>query len=158
ELLIEQLSRGGADKVVILTDQRFQDSPPPLEWGGSGPAIAKLADRVSPILLLFAATAGGREGAARAAARAGAAFLSDACLASVDGQLGLFEGAGGGARQLTGEVDFPVVATVRQGKYQPAGGDDEAEVEVTAAADPARAFQEIGWEADGTPIALPRCP
>jgi hypothetical protein len=97
---------------------------------------------------LFGATPTAREVAARAAARIGAAFLHEAWVDAADGELVLFEGAGAEARTLEGELEFAVVATVPAGRYTPALGDDEAEVEVVATSGRGPDFDELGWEAD----------
>jgi electron transfer flavoprotein alpha subunit len=146
--VIAQLASHGADKVVLVTDEMLGGGGDNMRWGTHGPAIGLVSDMLPPSLLVFGATAGGREVAPRAAARMGAAYLSDAWLEVQEGKLHLWEGAGDTARALDGDLEFPVVATVPPGRYQPAVGDDEAEVEVVASTGRAPDFDELGWEAD----------
>lgn len=151
--LVATLAAHGADKVVIATDETLGGGEE-LRWGTHGAALAAVCDLLSPSLLLFGATPTAREVAARAAARIGAAFLHEAFVEAKDGELSLFEGAGNDARTLQGELEFAVVATVPAGRYQPAAGDDEAEVEVVATSGRGADFDELGWEADARPRAL----
>ena len=132
--VVSTLAAHGADKVVIATDETLHQhgGGEELRWGTHGAALAAVCDSLSPSLLLFGATPTAREVAARAAARIGAAFLHEAWLEAREGELALFEGAGNDARTLDGELEFAVVATVPAGRYTPAVGDDEAEVEVVA--------------------------
>jgi electron transfer flavoprotein alpha/beta subunit len=146
--LIAQLAHHGADKVVLVTDEALGGASDSLRWGTHGAAISMVSDMLPPSLLLFGATPGGREVAPRAAARMGAAFLSEAWIEMREDKLALWEGAGANARALDGELEFPVVATVPPGRYEPAHGDDEAEVEVVATSGRAPDFDELGWEAD----------
>jgi electron transfer flavoprotein len=150
--LVSTLAAHGADKVVIATDETL-DGGEELRWGTHGAALAAVCDLLSPSLLLFGATPTAREVAARAAARIGAAYLHEAWLEAVDGELRLYEGAGADARTLEGELEFAVVATVPAGRYTPALGDDEAEVEVVATGGRGPDFDELGWEADVRPRA-----
>ena len=151
--LVATLAAHGADKVVIATDETLGGGEE-LRWGTHGAALAAVCDLLSPSLLLFGATPTAREVAARAAARIGAAFLHEAFVKAKDGELSLFEGAGNDARTLEGELEFAVVATVPAGRYKPAVGDDEAEVEVVATSGRGADFDELGWEADARPRAL----
>jgi hypothetical protein len=151
--LVATLAAHGADKVVLATDETL-DGGEELRWGTHGAALAAVCDLLSPSLLLFGATPSAREVAARAAARIGAAFLYDAWLEARDGELALFEGAGAEARALEGELEFAVVATVPAGRYAPALGDDEAEVEVVATSGRGADFDEVGSEADARPRAI----
>lgn len=151
--LVATLAAHGADKVVIATDETLGGGEE-LRWGTHGAALAAVCDLLSPSLLLFGATPTAREVAARAAARIGAAFLHEAFVEAKDGELSLYEGAGNDARTLEGELEFAVVATVPAGRYKPAVGDDEAEVEVVATSGRGADFDELGWEADARPRAL----
>lgn len=151
--LVATLAAHGADKVVIATDEAL-DGGEELRWGTHGPALAAVCDLLSPSLLLFGLTPAAREVAARAAARIGAAFLHDAWIEAAEGRLRLIEGSGAAACALDGELEFAVVATVPPGRYLPAGGDDEAEVEVVATTGRSADFDELGWEADPAPRAV----
>jgi hypothetical protein len=151
--LVATLAARGADKVVIATDETL-DGGEELRWGTHGAALAAVCDLLSPSLLLFGATPTAREVAARAAARIGAAYLHEAWIEAKNGELSLFEGAGGEARTIDGELEFAVVATVPAGRYNAAIGDDEAEVEVVATSGRGADFEELGWEADARPRAL----
>lgn len=151
--LVATLAAHGADKVVIATDETL-DGGEELRWGTHGATLSAVCDLLSPSLLLFGLTPAAREVAARAAARIGAAYLHDAWLEMADGRLQLYEGAGAAARALDGELEFAVVATVPAGRYEPAAGDDEAEVEVVATSGRGADFDEVGWEADPAPAAV----
>jgi electron transfer flavoprotein len=138
---IAVLSRGGADKVLLACSEGFAG---PARWSTQGPLIASVCAQLPPTLLLLADTDAGRELGARAAARLGAALLADAWVEVDDGGLALFDGSGERARRLEGELDFPVVARVPSGRYLPAVGDDEVEVEMIAAPPPAQGeFEEV---------------
>ncbi len=153
--LVATLAAHGADKVVIATDETL-DGGEELRWGTHGAALSAVCDLLSPSLLLFGGTPAAREVAARAAARIGAAFLSEAWIDHAGGKLTLFEGTGGDAHTLDGELEFAVVATVPAGRYAVAAGDEEAEVEVVATSGRPPDFDELGWEADGRPRAVVR--
>jgi hypothetical protein len=150
--LIAQLARRGADKVVIATDEGLPPSGD-LRWGTHGPALATVCDLLSPSLLLFSEVPAAREVAARAAARMGAAYLPDAWLEVRDDRLALFAGSGAQAQGLDADLEFAVVGTVPSGRYAPASGDDEAEVEIVPATGRVRDFEELGWESDARPCA-----
>lgn len=154
--LIAILSRSGADKVVLVTDEHAGGTP--FRWGTHGGAIAQVSDMLPPSLLLFGHTPGGREVAPRAAARMGAAFLCEAWLEVREDHLQLWQGDGDAAVALDGELEFPVVATVPTGRYKRGAGDDEAEVEVMPAVTRAADFEELGWEADAQPPAMVLAP
>ncbi|HZS37548.1 MAG TPA: hypothetical protein VFF06_12015 [Polyangia bacterium] len=151
--VIEVLAQHGADKVVLVTDEALTHDGG-MRWGTYGPAIAQVSDQLPPMLLLFGETAGAREVAPRAAARMGAAYLSDAWIEVREGRLHLWEGSGASAHALDGELEYPVVATLPPGRYTTASGDDEAEVEVLAAPGRAGDFDELGWEIDPRPATL----
>jgi electron transfer flavoprotein alpha subunit len=151
--LIAILSKHGADKVVLVTDEGLEPGATSMRWGTHGVAISAASDLLPPSLLLFGATAGAREVAARAAARLGAAYLPEAWLELEADKLVVWRGA---EARLDGELEFPVVATIPPGRYQPAEGDDEAEVEVIAASGRTPDFEEVG--ADGeAPRTLVLC-
>jgi len=154
--LIAQLQRHGADKVVMVTDEALAGVSDGMRWGAHGHAIGLASDMLPPSLLLFGATPGAREVAPRAAARMGAAYLPDAWVESRAGALAVFEGEGQEARTLDGDLEFPVVATVPPGRYQPVLGEDEAEVEVLSVSGRALDFEELGWELypQGKPLVL----
>jgi electron transfer flavoprotein alpha subunit len=152
--LVTQLAAHGADKVVIATDEALGTAEE-MRWGTHGTPLAAVCDLLSPSLLLFGLTPTGREVAARAAARMGAAYLADAWIEADDGKLRLFEGAGVTARALDDDLEFAVVATVPPGRYARATGDDEAEVEVVATSSGRPPdFEEIGVEAEAGPCAV----
>lgn len=143
--VIAVLSRHGADKVVLITDENAGGA---LRWGTHGPAIAVAAETLPPSLMLFGATGGAREVAPRSAARMSAAFLANAWVEVRDDKLQVWEGSGADAVGLDGDLEFPVVATVPPGRYPLAHGADEAEVEVMKAPERGSDFDELGWEAD----------
>jgi electron transfer flavoprotein alpha subunit len=151
--LVAQLAAHGADKVVIATDESLGVAEE-MRWGTHGTPLAAVCDLLSPSLLLFGLTPTGREVAARAAARMGAAYLADAWIEVHDGRLRLFEGAGAAARALDDDLEFAVVATVPPGRYAMATGDDEAEVEVVATSGRPPDFEEIAAEAEPGPRAV----
>jgi electron transfer flavoprotein alpha subunit len=155
--VIEVLARHGADKVVLVTDEALATGGP-MRWGTHGPAIAQASELLPPLLMVFGLTPGAREVAPRAAARMGAAYVPDAWIEVRDDKLKLWEGSGADARSFADELDFPVVATVPPGRYLPAAGDEEAEVEVVPG--PARGvdFDELGWEMDPRPQTLVMLP
>jgi electron transfer flavoprotein alpha subunit len=133
--VIAELSRHGADKVVVVTDEALAEGRPAMRWDTHGAALASVNELLPASLFLFGATAGAREVAARLAARMGAAFLADAWVELGEDRLTLWDGSGAAARALAldGTLEFPVVATVPPGRYRMAAGDEEAEVEVVAA-------------------------
>jgi len=142
--LIAILSRHGADKVLLAADEAYRR---PLRFGTVGPLLQTACASLPPSLLLAAATDGARDFAPRVAARLGAAYLADAWV-DVDGEgLALWAGSGAAACRLDGELEFPVVALIPPGRYAVAGGDEEAEVEVIAGAQPLADFEELGAEA-----------
>jgi hypothetical protein len=149
--LISVLSKHGADKVVMVTDEALEGSASSMRWGTHGVAIAAASDLLPPSLLLFGATAGAREVAARAAARLGAAYLPEAFLDLVADKLVAWHGSGA---RLEGDLEFPVVATIPPGRYLPAEGDDEAEVEVISAAGRAPDFEELGPDGEAPPALV----
>src|SRR3954469_24062788 len=106
--LIAQLAQHGADKVVLVTDESLGGASDPMRWGTHGPAIAMVSDMLPPSLLLFGATPGGREMGPRAAARMGAAFLSEAWVEMQDAKIQLWEGSGAEARAIVtdGDLEF----------------------------------------------------
>ncbi len=139
--LIAVLSRGGADKVLLATAESFAG---PMRWGTHGPLLLSVCAQRRPALLLLAATDGGRDLGARAAALLGAALLVDAWVEADDKGLTLWDGSGESAHRLDGELEFAVVAEVPPGRYLPGRGDDEAEVEVVTPPPPSPGeFEEI---------------
>jgi electron transfer flavoprotein alpha subunit len=150
--LIAVLGRHGADKVVLITDESLPATSDRIRWGTHGGALAAVSELLPPSLLLFGATIGGRELAARAATRLGAAFLHEAWIEVQGDRLALWQGEGEAARSLDADLEFPVVATVPPGRYPPAAGCDEAEVEVIATPAPLSDFEELD-EAEA-PVAL----
>jgi electron transfer flavoprotein alpha subunit len=144
--LIAVLARHGADKVMLVVDEALGAGADGMRWGTHGAALTQVTEMVSPSLLLFGATPGGREVAARAAARMGAAYLAEAWL-EVDGEaLRLWEGSGDAARGLDGDLEFPVVATIPPGRYAEATGDDEAEVEIVSTSGGLADFDPLGLD------------
>jgi electron transfer flavoprotein alpha subunit len=150
--LIAVLGRHGADKVVLVTDENLPTSSDRIRWGTHGAALAAVSELLPPSLLLFGASAGGRELAARAAARLGAAFLHEAWIEVREDRLALWQGEGDAARSLEADLEFPVVATVPPGRYRTALGSDEAEVELIATPPPLSDFEEL--EESAAPVAL----
>jgi hypothetical protein len=152
--LITNLSQHGADKVVLVTDEALEPTAASMRWGTHGVAIATASDLLPPSLLLFGATAGAREVAARAAARLGAAYLPEAWLEMEGDRLVAWRGSGAGAARLEGELEFPLVATIPPGRYRPAEGFDEAEVEVIAASGRSPDFEELGPDGEAPPALV----
>lgn len=128
--VLAKLAAGGADKVLLLVGESFGQPSSTVTWETHGPAVISAWDVSQPALMLVPATGCGREIAARAAARAGAAFLHDAFVELEHGRLVLAEGRGAHARRLPSDLEYPVVATLPPGRYAAAAGDEEAEVEV----------------------------
>ncbi|MEO6955036.1 MAG: hypothetical protein ABI321_24765 [Polyangia bacterium] len=128
--VLAKLAAGGADKVLLLVGENFGQPSSTVTWETHGPAVISAWDVSQPALMLVPASGCGREIAARAAARVGAAFLHDAFVEMQGGQLVLAEGRGERARRLPAALEFPVVATLPPGRYSAAAGDEEAEVEV----------------------------
>src|SRR5439155_18843944 len=141
----------GADKVVLVTDEALEPTATSMRWGTHGVAIAAASDLLPPSLLLFGATAGAREVAARAAARLGAAYLPEAWLEMDSDKLVIWRGSDA---RLDGELEFPVVATIPPGRYLPAEGDDEAEVEVIAATGRTPDFEDAGPDGEAPPALV----
>lgn len=141
---IAVLSRAGADKVLMATSELYAQ---PARWGTHGALLLAAFGQLAPTLVLLAATECGADLGARAAAHLGAALLTDAWVDSDAGGLVLFDGSAKRACRLEGEIDFPVLAMIPPGRYLPAAGDEEAEVEVlTAPALPKNEFEEIARE------------
>ena len=128
--VLAKLAAGGADKVLLLVGESFGQPSSTVTWETHGPAVISAWEVSQPALMLVPATGCGREIAARAAARVGAAFLHDAFVELVRGRLVLAEGRGERARRLPSDLEYPVVATLPPGRYAGAAGDEEAEVEV----------------------------
>lgn len=128
--VLAKLAAGGADKVLLLVGESFGQPSSTVTWETHGPAVVSAWEVSQPAIMLVPASGCGREIAARAAARVGAAFLHDAYVEVHGGQLVLAEGRGARARRLPSELEFPVVATLPPGRYAAAAGDEEAEVEV----------------------------
>jgi electron transfer flavoprotein alpha subunit len=152
--LIAVLSRHGADKVMLVTAEALGQTGESMRWGSHGAAIVAASEMLPPSLLLFGATAGAREVAPRAAARLSAAYVPDAWLEV--GAAGLLVGCGSGeeARALDGDLDFPVVATVPLGRYTPARGDEEAEVEMVTPAGRAADFEDMGEDGQAPAVVV----
>jgi electron transfer flavoprotein alpha subunit len=145
--LIAVLGCHGADKVVLVTDEALPAGSDAMRWGTHGPALGVVSELLPPLMLVFGATVGGREVAPRAAARMGAAFVPEAWLELVDDRLVFFRGSGDQATTLADEeYDFPIVVTIPPGRYTPAAGDDEAEVEIVATSGRLPDFEEVGEE------------
>lgn len=153
--LIAVLSRHGADKVLLATDGAYGG---PMRWGSHGPLVQATCAQLRPSLLLAAKTPGARDLAPRVAAAMGAALLADGWLDLLtvgEGELLLFDGSGDEARQLDGELEFPVVALVPPGRYAIAAGDDEAEVEMVEAKSPAPGdFEDLGPDGAAPPPSV----
>jgi hypothetical protein len=149
--LIAVLSRHGADKVLLATAESYGGPP---RWGTLGSLLLTVCHLLPPTLLLCATTDGARDFAPRVAARLGAALLADAWIDLQGDGLSLFDGSGDTACRLDGELEYPVVAMIPPGRYLPARGDEEAEVEMLEPrASDAPDFEEAGWEAD-RPLAV----
>lgn len=148
--LIAVLSRHGADKVLLATAEAYRAPP---RWGTHGPLVVAACAALPPMLLLVAATEGARDLAPRVAAHLGAALLADAWIDLVEDGLALFDGSGDAACRLDGDLEYPVVAMIPPGRYLPAHGDDEAEVEMLAPTAVSPDFEELGCE-DDRPLAV----
>jgi electron transfer flavoprotein beta subunit len=75
--LVDELSRGGADKVVFVTVDHVHR--PPL-WANAGVALAAACAYFRPLIVVVPTSRGGHDLAARLAARLGAAYMPDAVL------------------------------------------------------------------------------
>jgi electron transfer flavoprotein alpha subunit len=131
EALIDELSHGGADRVVLLSTAQHNGPP---SWVTCGAALAAACDRLLPRLVVAAATHAGRDIAPRLATRLKALYVPEAALVEIDRNVGRAVGverptAGGGVRRVHPDlVVRPVVLTVAPGSYAPTVADDEAEV------------------------------
>jgi electron transfer flavoprotein alpha subunit len=147
EDLIALLGANGADKVLLLTDAGLPDDGTGLLWYAHGPGITTAVDLLPPSLLLFGDSDGAREIAPRVAARIGAAFVRDAWVEVLDERLHLWEGSGEAALGLE-DIEYPVVALLPPGRYAPARGGEDAEVEVLALPPQPGEVDRLGWETD----------
>jgi electron transfer flavoprotein alpha subunit len=129
--IIAVLSRHGADKVVLTAAPELTG---PFLHVPTGQALAAACEQFPPALVLCAATPAGRDIAPRLAARLGAAFVPEPSVEyGPRGDLVLSRTVYCGAfrrRLAADDVERPVVATLTQGSYRPAAGNDEAEVVV----------------------------
>lgn len=141
--LIAILSRTGADKVLLAASEAHAA---PLRWGTHGGAVLAACALMHPVLVMLADGEGARDLGGRVASRLGAAALCDAYVEACDGRLVIGEGEGGrlGPARLDGELDFAVLALVPPGRYAPATGDEEAEVEVLEPPSAERDFELVG--------------
>lgn len=149
--VLARLASAGADKVLLLVGEVFGGSAEEPTWETHGPAMVAAWDVSQPTIMLVPAVGCGRELAARAAARVGAAFLHDAFVEVRDGALLLAEPSADGSRRLPADLDYPVVATIPPGRYAVAAGDEEAEVEVLQVA-PLMRFSVEASEDETAPV------
>jgi electron transfer flavoprotein alpha subunit len=146
--LIARLAAHGADKVLLLIDRHAGDD---VRWDTHGPSLSKMVELVPSALILFAATSFGRELAPRLAAKVGAALLTRGWMEVEEDGMRLLEGTEESARRIElfeGELEFPVVATIPGGRYEPAYGDEEAEVEVVYIEDHPIELEKLEDETD----------
>lgn len=151
--VLATLAACGADKIIVTLDERLSNGEE-LRWDTHGHALTAVCALVSPSLLLFGLTPAAREVAARLAARLGAAYLYDAWIEVERGALRLFEGEGATARALDGDLEFAVVATIPAGRYRPARGGDEAEVELLSVTAAPPVFTEVAVAIAPPPAAI----
>ncbi len=147
--IIALCARHGADKVVLLTDDRL-GSEGEMRYGTHGRAVLAACEQLPPTLLILGASAGARDLAPRVAARLGALYLPEGWVSMQAGQLVLCDRAG---RPLTpnedeegaaGGLEHTAVITVPPGRYQVAVGADEAEMVIVAAPPGKPDFAEVG--------------
>lgn len=126
---ITELGRLGADKVVLLTGERFGQTP---LWESHGPPIASVLDELSPALVLLTSTPAGRELSPRLAAHMRAALVDDAIVErDADSSLLLHEWSPTRQSRRTlcaSELAAPTVATLSSARLQEAQGEDDADV------------------------------
>jgi hypothetical protein len=132
EALAQTLTQHGADRICVGTHAHAGE----LRWDIVGEALQTLCERITPKLLLMGDTVEADEVAARIAARMGAALLRGALVEIEGGGLVLWQGER--TLRRSGELEFPVVATLPAGRYgqvasiAPAG--DEAELHLLPSA------------------------
>ena len=130
--LVATLAAHGADKVV----HRHRRDARRRRGAALGHARRGAGGGVRPVVAVAAAVRrhadGARGGGAGGGAHRRGLRARGVRRGATTASWSLFEGAGADARTLGGELEFAVVATVPAGRYQPAVGDDEAEVEVVA--------------------------
>jgi hypothetical protein len=149
--LIAVLSGHGADKVLLAVSPQHEG---PMRWGTHGAAVLVACATMQPLLLLLADTTAARDVAGRLAARLGAAYLGAAAVEVVGDGVALWEVGSERPRRLEGELDFTVVAAITPGRYAPACGDEEAEVELLETPPfPGADFAELRDGAAGEPRA-----
>ena len=134
---IAVLSRHGADKVVLSPGPALGV---PTLHATHGSTLSAATDRMSPALVMLAATPGGRDLAPRVAARLGAAYVPEPSVEyGSRGDLVLTRAVYGWAfrrRLAADECERPIVVTLTPGSYAPARGDEEAEVIVLDGSEP----------------------
>lgn len=125
---VRALGQAGADKVVVATASQV---PGPVLWQTHGRALHAACERVTPNLVLIAATSTGRDIAPRLATRLGAWFLAEPSIEyGGRGQVVLSRPVFGGSlvrRVSLEDVRGVTVVTLTPGSYEPARGHDEAE-------------------------------
>lgn len=156
--LVRRLGEAGADKVLLAEAAGL--GAPPLDVT-HGPALHSIAERISPVIVLFPAGGAGLELGPTLAARLNGAFAgtSDLVLSADDGALP--DGAGrvvlrrwrgnrGGYRLLDPvEIERPVVAILGGSGRSDTFGTAEVEVEIVACAAPSQsAIVELHSEPD----------
>jgi electron transfer flavoprotein alpha subunit len=127
--LIEELGKGGADKVVLVAAPIALDEPP--VWATIGAALAGACEELRPALVVFAATAVGADIAPRLAARLGAAFAAHCVVETGPRGEVVFSrkvyGGGFRRRLALDDLDRAAVVTVPPG-HAPARGGSDAEI------------------------------
>ena len=115
----EECIARGADEVL-----RLAELPPAEPFGAHVPVLEQEAKAASPVLMLFSATARGKELAARLAARLGAGLCSACAALSFDKAAGgiVMEriAYGGAATQILVSSAGPVLVTVPPRSFEPA--------------------------------------
>lgn len=141
---ISILGSRGADQIYLMQSPELVGHP---TWVPFGTALYAAAERVRPLLVLLAATCGGRDIGARLAARLGAAFVAEPSIeCGPRGEIVLTRALYRAEylRRLAAEdIRRTVVATLTPGSYSPASGRSE-DAEVLALEPPS--FEVAAYE------------
>jgi len=143
--LAEQVSAGGADRVLCSTHERLAGPPLDATHGG---ILGQVAEHLRPVLFLFPAGGVGVELGPSLAVRTGAAYVpnahlelrserSDVAPASQRVVLTRWRAAGDGRRRIdVGDLERPVVAVLASGRVSRPRGQPSPEVETIPCPEP----------------------
>jgi electron transfer flavoprotein alpha subunit len=158
DMLIQELAAYGADRILVLHHTHLS----PL-WGRAvSHALADAVHTAQPYAVLFAATADGRDLAARVAARLSLGLTGDAIDLEINQQGHLVQlkpALGGNVLAPIRSKTLPNLVTLRPGMLTPMAPDHRAPVviedlTIPAMAAPEVTVLEVQHEADGDAIAL----